>query len=370
MASARGAKVALAHHMEDNAETVLFQMMRGSGLAGLCGMQPVRQSEDGTVYIRPLLEVHRGEIEEYLKSRDVVWREDSTNQETEYSRNYVRHVILPQLSRLNEQAVEHINRSAEQLSELRDYVEQSKQQAKARVATEEAEGLCIAIPRLLELHPALQKELILDVVAEAAGSRKDITAVHVKAVLDICQKQSGKEVHLPYDVVARRDFDKLLVCSLREAQNASDNQSVVVGEKELAALAQSDGADVLELKLSESGEGFRIRVFSYHGENLKFLENPYTKWMDYDKIKQGFCIRKRQSGDYFIGDAQGHRKKLKQYFVEEKISARERSNRWLLAQDSLVLWLVGGRISEHLKVTEQTQQVVEITYQGGTENGF
>ena len=86
---------------------------------------------------------------------------------------------------------------------------------------------------------------------------------------------------------------------------------------------------------------------------------------NYDKIKQGFCIRTRQSGDYFIGDASGHHKKLKNYFVDEKISAMERDRMWLLAQESLVLWLIGGRISEHVKVTEQTSTIIEIEYQGG-----
>jgi tRNA(Ile)-lysidine synthase len=336
-------------------------------------MKPVRQSEGGIVYIRPLLDVHRAEIEAFLKSLDADWREDGTNQETEYSRNYMRHVILPQLSQLNNQAVEHINRSAEQLSELRDYMEQSKQQIRDHVIVEDGRGLCIS--KLLELHPVLQKELVLDAMAEAAGSRKDITAVHVKDVLDLCGKQSGKEVHLPYGVVARRDFDKLLLCVKDGKEKRLEPREdlplcLEVSEKELEELALADGTEVLELEVGESGERLLIRVFSYHGENLKFLENPYTKWLDYDKIKQGFCIRTRQSGDYFIGDSEGHRKKLKQYFTEEKISVKERSNRWLLAQDSLVLWLVGGRISEHLKVTDQTKLVVEITYQGGTEDGF
>ena len=382
LALARGAKVALAHHMEDNAETVLFQMMRGSGLHGLCGMQPIRQSESGVVYIRPLLDVHRAEIEDFLKSRGEAWREDRTNQETEYSRNYVRQVILPQLLRLNDRAVEHINQSAEQLSELRDYMEQGKRQVKDQVVLED--GVSLRISKLLELHPALQKELILDAVAQTAGSRKDITAGHVKSVLDLCEKQSGREVHLPYGIVARRDFDCLVLAiedakterlkrtcrTLVEERGVTGDSCLVVNEEQLVELAQADGTEVLEVPLGTSDETLQIKVFSYHGENLKFLENPYTKWMDYDKIRHGFCIRTRQSGDYFIGDSQGHHKKLKQYFTEEKISVSERNARWLLAQDSLVLWLVGGRISEHLKVTDETKLVVEITYQGGTEDGF
>ena len=94
-------------------------------------------------------------------------------------------------------------------------------------------------------------------------------------------------------------------------------------------------------------------------------QKAYTKWLDYDKIKQGFCIRTRKSGDYLISDVFGHHKKLKQYFIDEKIPASKREQIWLLAQDSLVLWAIGGRISEHVKVTDETKTIIEITYDGG-----
>ena len=87
-----------------------------------------------------------------------------------------------------------------------------------------------------------------------------------------------------------------------------------------------------------------------------------------DKIKQGFCIRTRQSGDYFISDAAGHHKKLNRYFIDEKIPAKERDTMWLIAQDDIVLWLIGGRISEHIKVTDDTKKIVELIYEGGKSN--
>ena len=108
-----------------------------------------------------------------------------------------------------------------------------------------------------------------------------------------------------------------------------------------------------------------FRVFSYEGNWEEIPKKTYTKWLDYDKIKNGFCIRTRENGDFFINDTNGHRKKLKNYFIDEKIPLDKRNTMWLLAQDSLVLWLVGGRISQSMKVTEQTKTVIEIQYIGG-----
>lgn len=384
IAKEKQAKVALAHHMEDNAETILFQLVRGSSLTGLCGMQSVREDEAGIVYIRPLLSMHRAEIEDYLRSRGINWRVDSTNHELEYSRNYLRNVVLPQLLQVNEQAVEHINGTANRLQDVRDFLEQETIEAWTKVVStdvkvvaqkksesEKVRALSVDIRALADLHPAIQKELMLKAISTVCGSRKDITAVHIEDVLSLCQKQSGREVCLPYQVVAKRDFDKIYVYSMAngctEEAGQSEGLTITVSAEALERIL--DSGKELEVSLKQE-EGLRIKVFSYDAQSMQIPKKTYTKWLDYDKIKQGFCIRTRRSGDYFIGDALGHHKKLKNYFIDEKISAVEREQMWLLAQDSLVLWIIGGRISEHVKVTEDTQTIVEIEYIGGNKNGF
>ena len=119
----RNGKIVLAHHMEDNAETVLFQMLRGSSLNGMCGMSASREDEAGVTYIRPLLEIRRGEIEAYLESAGQMYCTDSTNLETEYHRNYLRKEILPRLAEINSAAVPHISRTAASLGEVRDFLQ-------------------------------------------------------------------------------------------------------------------------------------------------------------------------------------------------------------------------------------------------------
>ena len=365
LAGQRNAKVALAHHMEDNAETILFQMLRGSGLTGLCGMKPVRREAQVT-YIRPLLMVRREEIEDFLKSHSMGWCEDSTNREVEYSRNYLRHMVMPHLVKLNEQAVEHMNRSAVHLSEVRDFIAQETVKAwdtvvQERVFEDGTTCFCVTLKALQGLHRAIQKEVLMQVIATAAGSRKDIEAGHIEDLLALCEKQSGKEVHLPYGLVGRREFDELTVVKAAESQeNFSLEYRVTEEELEQVLLKGT----TVNIPFGEKME-LQMKVFSYDSSTMEIPKKTYTKWLDYDKIKQGFCIRTRRNGDYFIGDALGHHKKLQNYFVDEKISLEKREKMWLLAQDSCVLWLIGGRISENLKVTEDTKFVVELEYIGG-----
>lgn len=364
LAKERGAKIALAHHMEDNAETILFQLARGSVLAGLCGMQPVRVDEKGVCYIRPLLEIRRSEIESFLMEQGQVYCIDSTNLELDYSRNYIRSKVLPELTKINTQAISHINETAEHLTEVKDFLDAEASAHWIECVEQCEDKICLQISKWTKLHKFLKKELVYRVIAEAAGSKKDIHAVHVEAVMSLCEGQSGKEVSLPYGLCAKKEYDRLIVYKNKTNAKEDEMDSLIyVTEAELESCFKSRQA--LKKKVGKEGDIIQIRMISDVADFTEIPKNPYTKWMDYDKIKQGFCIRNRKSGDYFICDESGHRKKLKQYFIDEKIAASQRENMWMLAQENLVLWLIGGRISEHVKITENTKTIVEISYQGG-----
>ncbi len=359
-----GAKVALAHHMEDNAETVLLQMLRGSGITGLCGMKPVRRDDKGVVYLRPLLEVHRGDLEQYLLDRQQEWKEDSTNTDTEYRRNYMRHEVMPRLTQINTQAVEHINASAEHLAEICRWMEQEVDKVWDMVAqVEEIEGSICCKLDVAELgkHPvALQGEILMKALSLVAGRRKDLGGAHIRDLRGLLEKQSGREVHLPYGVVARREFRTLV---LGVQQFSIGDGKIRIDKEKLEDCRRNK--EMLRIPLGDTGECLQCRIFKNPRTVAEIPKKTYTKWLDYDKIEQGFCIRNRQNGDYFISDTMGHRKKLQNYFVDEKIPVSKREQMWLLAEDSQVLWLIGGRISENLKVTEHTNTIIAIEYIGG-----
>lgn len=365
----RNGKIVLAHHMEDNAETVLFQMLRGSSLTGMCGISPLREDEQGVVYLRPLLDIRRSEIEAYLETVGQSYCTDSTNLETEYHRNYIRKDIIPRLTEINSAAVPHISQTAARLGEVRDFLKEETQKAIARLVRRE-EKMILDIVGFAELHPALQKEVVYELISKIAGSKKDITSTHVEEVLSLLSSQSGKQVALPYRVVVRRSFDTIVFekktedANRKTIQDGSDEEKGLRISEEILENWKANGLPV-SLPLSEKGEQFVVKIFSYSGNEEEIPKKPYTKWFDYDKIKRGFCIRNRENGDFLINDMEGHRKKLKSYFIDEKIPLEQRGTMWLLAQDSLVLWVVGGRISEHIKVDRDTKTVMEVHYIGG-----
>lgn len=205
--------VALAHHMEDNAETIVFQMLRGSGLKGMCGMQPVRLQEDGVRYIRPLLAVSRRGIEDYLEKVNQTFCTDGTNADTTYSRNKLRQVVFPLLEEVNAQSVQHINNTANQLSMVWDYMDKQAEAAFGAVCrVNEAEGRAEAdISGLKELHPAIRNQVLYRMLALVAGRRKDISGVHVEQILRLIEGQSGRGINLPYGVAAVREYDRLIM---------------------------------------------------------------------------------------------------------------------------------------------------------------
>lgn len=355
----KGAKIALAHHMEDNAETILFQMVRGSSLTGLCGMQPIRTSEDGTVYIRPLLQLHRKEIESYLNSYGQAYRTDSTNQELVYSRNYLRNVILPKLSQINTQAVTHINETAEHLREVREFLDLEVQKYWEQAVSVEEDVVLDAV-LLKQMPVAVQKELVYNGVSLILGSKKDISAIHVAQVLALLQNQSGKMAALPNGVLAIKENETIrFLISEEKMDIIKESPRWEISAKELRHLLEKN--ECMSMRLEGIGKILQLSVFEKDDAKQKFPQKTCTKWMDYDKISEGFSIRTRQSKDYLICDAKGHKKKLKQYFVDEKIPLTKRDEILIFAQEHQVLWVAGGRMSEHVKLTDQTKTVAEIS---------
>ncbi len=363
IAKERNAKVALAHHMEDNAETVLFQLARGSSLTGLCGIQPMRKSETGVIYIRPLLGIHREEIEQFLEDKKQNYCIDATNQELVYSRNYLRNVILPEFRKINHQVVAHINETAQDLGEIRGFLDEqiALYWEQSIIRQEDAEEILLDISVLKSLHIVLQKEIIYKAIGIVSGGKKDISSVHVQQVMQLMDYQSGRACSLPNGVKAIKEHTTIrLLVSNGENTTIEETQCVEISEASLREILQKDQTYVVSA--GDYKVFFEMKVFKKKDLKIEIPRKTYTKWFDYDKISSGLCIRTRRTGDYLICDLQGHRKKLKQYFVDEKIPRTQRDNVFLLTKENQVLWVVGGRISEDVKVTEETQTILEITY--------
>lgn len=347
----RNVRIALAHHMEDNAETMLFQLIRGSGLDGLCGMRPQRTGTNGEIYIRPFLQCSREQIEQFLEERGQGYCTDSTNANESYSRNRMRKRVLPELIQMNPQAVQHMQTAMEQLQQVRDYMEEETVSLEKKFISGERKNVKLDTDGLAELSQAVRMRLIRKAVWKAAGACKDITAAHLQAVADLLEKQTGRYVKLPYGLTATRVYNVIEIMGKR---------------KETEKICLPIDTDRLPENLLAGEWKFSFKKFLYDGNTDKIPRKMYTKWFDYDRIEQKLVIRHRQPGDRICLFDGGGSKKLKDYLIDRKIPVEERDQLWLLADGSEILWIIGDRISAAYKVKEQSSRILQAEIKGGS----
>lgn len=327
------AKIAVAHHQDDQAETVLHQILRGSSLKGAGGIRPVR----GNI-IRPLLCVTRHEIEQYLQERKIAFCIDRTNLEEDYARNKLRNKVIPYLTKeINTECVSNLNHLAMDLQEGYDYIRAQAQKIFEN-ADKQEHSISFLAERLMEAPSVLRRETIRMALEALAGTSKNITRKHIEAVEELIFGQVSKRVTLPYHLTAVRDYQSLVICD------------ETAGELREFSYPFADCTP----------EDFRWYASDFDGD-WKKITNDYTKVLNYDTIKDTIEIRKRLPGDYITIDRSGKKKLLKAFFIDEKIPKEYRDRIWLVTSGSHVLWIVGYRISEVLKTTEATARVLVVT---------
>ena len=356
VARQRGAtKIAVAHNSNDRSETMLFNLFRGSGIKGLASIQPVRDQ-----IIRPILCLERKEIEQYVAACGVSYCQDATNREDEYTRNRIRHHILPVAEELvAEGSVAHMAQTADMLSEIEDYLEsQTTAASQECILAQEENKIVLSVEKLLQQHSAIQKRILLQVMKQLSPWEKDISYVHIKSLLEICNKEGNLSLNLPFGIFARREYERLYL----ELAKNEDMEDMIEDDFPTSEIMLSDLEKEAFSVFVGRGKTLKMVVFSQE-KTEEVPKNQYTKWFDYDKISKSLCIRTRNIGDYLtIGSLEGqpHHKKLKDYFIAEKIPKNMRDRIPVLAEGQHILWLVGYRISEYYKVRENTKRILQV----------
>ncbi|MDF2906462.1 MAG: hypothetical protein K0R34_1783 [Herbinix sp.] len=349
-------KVAIAHNRNDNAETVLFNLFRGSSIRGLSGIEPRRTVQLGfgeVVLIRPLLGVTRTDIEEYLNREEIGYRTDSSNLSDDYSRNKIRnHVLTYATSAINRQSIGNITEAASSLREIEDYLNGNILHRYRALVRQELQYYKISVKDLLSEHIVIQKGILRLIMEALAGVRKDLEAKHVNSVLSLLSKQVGKRVNLPYNIIAEREYED--ICLYLEVRMQEEDHSKDVF---LPVKVRIPG----RTELTQAGKGVVTELMSYKNRE-PIPKSSCAKWFDYDKIENAVEIRTRREGDYLQINESGGRKKLKDYFIDQKVPKKERDKQLLVTDGSNVMWIpgMGDRMSERYKVDESTTKVLLI----------
>lgn len=336
-------KIAVAHHQDDVAETVLFQLFRGSGPRGLSGIVPKRE-----YIIRPLLFAERSEIDAYVARHNLSYCVDDTNFEEKYSRNKIRLRVFPYVEKeINNKAAVHVAKAAQKIALQYAYIDRQAKREYMRLVHVDRGEYYYDCAEFDQLDIVLRVEIIRLILKNFRDSAKGITEAHYGMLIALSEKEAGKKVVLPGRVCAEKRYG-----CVRYKINV-ENEGVIFHEK-----CELPFEGLIEVRRE------RMRVYMDIVPREKLLkeipQKDYTKWFDYDKIKNGVDIRNPAEGDYFVMDASGKRKRLSRYYIDQKVPAGERKKEIVLADGNHIMWAVPGRISSAYKVTEETKRVLVV----------
>lgn len=309
--------LATAHHANDNLETFLINLSRGSGLDGLLG---IPQQTDKIV--RPLLQWSRQQIYDYAEAHRLQWREDSSNSSNKYVRNVIRHEVIPQMAAVHPNYLENFNQTQEYLHQSARFID---------FYIEEWRKSCFS-PRPQE--GGLSVPIAID-------TEKLQTAPEIDLVLH--------KLFYPYGFGNVKDLKNLLFNAEAGKQLLSATHSLVKDSK---------GAWLKELTAESLPPTLTYEELTPPFHITK--GDPNIAFIDADKLTAPLTLRQKQAGDFFYPIGLGVKKKLSKFFIDEKYSQVARENQWLLCSGEDIVWVIGKRLDERFKITENTQRILKV----------
>jgi tRNA(Ile)-lysidine synthase len=329
--------VATAHQADDNAETVLMNALRGSGIRGLSGI-PLRR-EPGNI-TRPLLFARRRDIEQYASDRAISFRVDSSNESSKYRRNYVRQTVIPLLESSSEtDVIASLNSLSQLMRQLDTMVSAEVQTSLDESIFTTRDGECSLTIVMLRSKPHyLQEGIVLEVLRKI-GAEVESDKVH--RVLGLCDLETGSLVQLSKSLHVYRDRDQLRFVHPGEAivlhRAVSPGDSFTFG----------DFLFSLSLPMSRPGS---------------FGSDRRVEFVDAEKLGNHLLLRFWQDGDWFIPLGMNTRKKVSDFFVDEKIPLVQKRSVPILESDGSVVWICGRRLDDRFKITAETKNVVRLEF--------
>jgi tRNA(Ile)-lysidine synthase len=339
-------KIALGHHLQDQTETILMNFLRGSGSEGLKGMLPFR---DGLL-IRPLLSIKKNKILQYLEEQKTPYIIDKSNENVVYLRNRLRHELLPELKRqYNPNLDETLGRMSEIMRLENDYMEKATIQAVQNLGIKlPSENIEINKTEFMNHHPAMQNRIIKKILQSMTPSGLGIGYPHIKAVMHLAKgSKPGSEAILPCNIHVAREYEWIKFTRI-------DKKSPPLTDKIFYPVTIPDVIYVQELNVSLSFQ-FVDRPKS---AILLMAHNPV--YMDFENISPPLTVRTIRPGDRIQPSGMTGTKKLKSYFIDQKIPKNTRGKILVLADCESVIWISGMRLSERVAVKEKSKKILKV----------
>lgn len=323
--------IATAHHQHDVTETVLLNIIRGTGLEGLKGILA-----RNNFIIRPLLFANREELLEYANENNLQWREDSSNASTDYQRNFIRHKIIPLLKEINPSVHDSIRNLSSYANQSLLLAKETIEKYRAEYCTPSNNDLIIDTEKIAQ-HPA-KATLLFYLLKDF-----NFNASQIESMISSNEK-SGVAFYSP-------------------------THRLIINRKQFIVSSIAKGNDVVSCGINESDVEVHLNNGTIQLQMMDKLNssqlknsNSSTAFIDTSKIKFPLLLRKWQKGDYFYPLGMEHRKKLSDYFTDEKFSLADKENTWLLTCNNEIVWIVNHRLDNRYRITDATTTVLQIEF--------
>ncbi|MDY0235857.1 MAG: tRNA lysidine(34) synthetase TilS [Gudongella sp.] len=334
-----GGKIAVAHNKNDQAETILHRIIRGTGLDGLKSMEFIR----GDI-IRPLLNISRKEIEDYIEEKNIPFVIDHTNLETDYTRNKIRLELLPYIEKnFNPNIIDSLYRLTGIATGEIEIIEEITIEKYNLIVKSETKNSIIFNGILFSQQPkAIRKRLIRKAIENITGNLHGVEEIHINDIIDLFyNSKTGKSVDISKGLIAKVSYNDLIIQLRNHISTSLESKTIQFGETRLEKLGI-----MISLEL--------IRV-----DQINLKDNKF-KYIDFDAISGNLSVRTRKSGDIFSPLGLGGSKKLKDYMIDKKIPRDKRDLVAILCDNSGIIWVIGYGLSDNYKITEKTKQAIRI----------
>lgn len=339
-----GGKIAVAHNKNDQAETLLMRFFRGTGLEGLRGME----YKNGNI-IRPLLDVSREDIEKYCSDNAILVRIDRTNLEPIYGRNKTRLEVIPYIAQnYNKGIIDTLARTSKLMQMDSEFILGIVEKKYKNVVVEESQNsIVLDIDKLKEEHYSIKSRIIRQSIEKINGNLKGIEEKHINIINNLMKENTtGKSINITNNIDIKISYGHIIIEKKSKSKKVYFKYPIHIGET---------------VYINELGVTINSKVLPIAEIDINYI-NGFIKYFDYDKIKDVLHIRNRRDGDRFTPLGMKGSKKLKDFFIDEKVPREERDSIPIIEDNGKIIWVVGHRISEEYKVSSNTSRVLLLEY--------
>ncbi len=324
------AHILTAHHANDNIETLLMNLFKGTGINGLRGILP----KNGKI-VRPLLFATKQEIKNFAIENDLSFVEDSSNTSDKYTRNFFRNQLMLSIQKVFPQVETNLIDNIERFRDIEILYQQSIISHKKNLLEKKGDEIHIPVLKLLKAQPLAT--IIYEIINDYGFSSHQTAEV-----MHLLESESGRYIQSPSHKIIRNR--KWLILS---PNNTSIAQNILIEEKD----------KIIEF----DNDRLKLKIEKFTSDNYQLSTDNFKAYIDADEITFPLLLRKWKQGDYFYPLGMNKKKKLSRFFIDQKMSLTEKENTWIIEADKRIVWIAGKRIDDRFKITPQTKNIIRFS---------